>query len=421
MTQNIDKNVRTRPFLRLAIGIVIIFTLSLWAFYLVMQPPMNEIWLMAVFLSITAILSALASYAAYKLGWFYRSPTIRWSLILGYVLASLLTFVNVWMTARLMFASQHDLILATILLGFAGGIAIAIGIFISTALTDRIRELDQAAQSIASGNLDTRISYEGQDEIADLSKSFNQMADQLQVAANKQKETERLRRDLIAWVSHDLQTPLTSIRAILEALADGIVDDPATIQRYLRTAQKDVASLSLLIDDLFQLAQLDAGGLQLEVAANSITDLVSDTLESFSTVAARKEIELVGKVEPGVDPVWMDAQRIGRVLNNLVGNAVQYTPSRGRVEVEVTRENNNILVRVKDTGEGIPPEDIQLIFDRFYRGEKSRNRATGGAGLGLAIARGIVEAHGGEIGVTSIPESGTCFSFTLPREQGFHP
>lgn len=421
MTHNIDKNVRTRPFLRLAIGIVIIFTLSLWAFYLVMQPPMNEIWLMAVFLSITAILSALASYAAYKLGWFYRSPTIRWSLILGYVLASLLTFVNVWMTARLMFASQHDLILATILLGFAGGIAIAIGIFISTALTDRIRELDQAAQSIASGNLDTRISYEGQDEIADLSKSFNQMADQLQVAANKQKETERLRRDLIAWVSHDLQTPLTSIRAILEALADGIVDDPATIQRYLRTAQKDVASLSLLIDDLFQLAQLDAGGLQLEVAANSITDLVSDTLESFSTVAARKEIELLGKVEPGVDPVWMDAQRIGRVLNNLVGNAVQYTPSRGRVEVEVTRENNDILVRVKDTGEGIPPDDIQLIFDRFYRGEKSRNRATGGAGLGLAIARGIVEAHGGEIGLTSNPESGTCFSFTLPREQGIHP
>jgi signal transduction histidine kinase len=382
---------------------------------------MNEIWLMAVFLSITAILSALASYAAYKLGWFYRSPTIRWSLILGYVLASLLTFVNVWMTARLMFASQHDLILATILLGFASGIAIAIGIFISTALTDRVRELDQAAQSIASGNLDTRISYEGQDEIADLSKSFNQMADQLQVAANKQKETERLRRDLIAWVSHDLQTPLTSIRAILEALADGIVDDPATIQRYLRTAQKDVASLSLLIDDLFQLAQLDAGGLQLEVAANSITDLVSDTLESFSTVAAKKDIELVGKVEPGVDPVWMDAQRIGRVLNNLVGNAVRYTPSRGRVEVEVTRENNHIFVRVKDTGEGIPPEDIQLIFDRFYRGEKSRNRATGGAGLGLAIARGIVEAHGGEIGVTSSPESGTCFSFTLPREQGIHP
>jgi len=418
MTQKYHSTKSTSPFLRLAIGIIIIFVLSLWAFYLVMQPPMNEIWLMAVFLSITAILSALASFAAYKLGWFYRSPTIRWSLILGYVLASLLTFVNVWMTARLMFASQHDLILATILLGFAGGIAIAIGIFISTALTDRIRELDRAAQSIASGNLNTQISFEGQDEIADLSKSFNQMAEQLKVAADKQRETERLRRDLIAWVSHDLQTPLTSIRAILEALADGIVEDPVTVQRYLRTAQKDVASLSLLIDDLFQLAQLDAGGLQLEFAANSITDLVSDTLESFSTLATRKEIELVGKVEPGIDPVWMDAQRIGRVLNNLVGNAVQYTPTGGRVEVEAARVHNDLLVRVQDTGEGIPPDDIQFIFERFYRGEKSRNRATGGAGLGLAIARGIVEAHGGEIMVKSSPEEGTCFSFSLPRTPG---
>jgi len=382
-----------------------------------MRPPSNELWLMAGFLSITAVISALASYAAYRMGWLYRSPTIRWTLILGYILASLLTFLNVWMTARLMFASQHDLFLATVLLLFAGGIAIALGIFLSTALTDRIRKLDEAAQSIADGNLSTRISIQGQDEISDLSKSFNKMADQLQTAAHKQQDLEKLRRDLIAWVSHDLQTPLTSIRAILEALADGIVDDPDTIKRYLRTAQKDVAALSGLIDDLFQMAQLDAGGLQLDYANNSIADLVSDTLESFTELASRKGINIIGSVAPEVDLVWMDAKQIGRVLNNLVGNAVQYTPRGGRVEVRVFLQEQDIQVYVSDTGNGIPDKDIPYIFESFYRGEKSRNRATGGSGLGLAIARGIIEAHGGTIKVRSSLDGGTTFSFSLPSIQ----
>ena len=372
---------------------------------------------MAAFLSITAVISAVASYIAYRMGWLRRSPTIRWTLIGGYVLASLLTFLNVWMTARLMFASQHDLLLATVLLLFAGGIAIALGFFLTTDLTDRIRRLEQAAQSIAEGNLDTRTSEDGQDEISDLAHSFNQMADQLQAAEWKKREVENLRRDLIAWISHDLQTPLTSIRAILEALADGMVDDPITVQRYLNTAQKDVAALSSLIDDLFQMAQLDAGGLTLDQANNSISDLVSDTLESFSEQASRKNIRLQGSVEPDIDPVWMDAQRIGRVLNNLVRNALQYTPPGGSVEVRVTSQNQGVLVEVSDTGEGIPGKDLHNVFDQFYRGEKSRNRATGGAGLGLAIARGIVEAHGGEINVRSSSEQGTCFAFTIPSSK----
>ena len=127
-----------------------------------------------------------------------------------------------------------------------------------------------------------------------------------------------MRRDLIAWVSHDLQTPLASVRAIIEALADGMVDDPETVQRYLRTAQKDIGALSMLIDDLFQMAQIDAGGLKLEINDNSISDLISDTLESFSELAQRQGVHLEGRIDPGLDIVRMDAPRIGRVLNNLV-------------------------------------------------------------------------------------------------------
>jgi len=293
--------------------------------------------------------------------------------------------------------------------------AMALGYFLSSALTDRLRLLDQAAKAIAAGDLDVRIPVRGQDEIALLARTFNQMAEQLQAVARQQRELEILRRDLIAWAGHDLQTPLASVQAVVEALADGVVEDPETAQRYLRTAQKDIRALSALIDDLFQMAQLDAGGLPLERAENSLSDLISDTLESFTELAARQSVDLQGSVDARVDPVIMDARRIGRVLNNLVSNALQHTPTGGRVLVRASRQPQAVLVEVTDTGKGIRSEDLPFIFDRFYRGEKSRSRSTGGAGLGLAIARGIVEAHGGQIGAENAAQ-GTRFYFTIPAK-----
>jgi signal transduction histidine kinase len=404
----------SRP-LRYALGVLLVIALSLGIFYLAMQPPMKETVLMAAYFSITAAVSILVGYGAYRLGWIIQTPNLRWAILGGYVLSSLLTFLNVWVTARLMFFSQHDLILATILLLFASGIAIALGLFLSSAMTDRIRVIDQAAQSIAQGNLEVRVPVQGRDELAGLANTFNAMAAQLQAAERQQRQLEVLRRDLIAWVSHDLQTPLASIRAIVEAVADGVVEDPETVKRYLGNAQRDIRALSVLIDDLFQMAQIDAGGMSLNREFTSISDLISDTLESFSEPATRQAVTLEGQVEPGVDLVYMDTQRIGRVLNNLVGNALRYTPSGGKVQVRASPELAGCLVEVCDTGEGIPPEDLPHVFERFYRSEKSRNRATGGAGLGLAIAHGIVEAHGGQIGVESTLGQGTRFWFTLPQ------
>jgi signal transduction histidine kinase len=412
-----DQNSSSRlsPPIRFGLAIAMIVAASLLVFYLLMSPPMNDLWLMAVFLSITAVISALVSYTAYRLGWMHRAPSIRRTLLIGSLLSSLLIFLNVWLTARLMFASQHDLLLATVLLIFASGIAVAMGFFFAGALTDRIKTLDMAAHSIASGDLDTRIDVQGHDEIAELARTFNQMAAQLQEAALRQQEAENMRRDLVAWVGHDLQTPLASMRAILEALADGVVDDPQTVQRYLKIAQRDIGALSLLIDDLFQMAQLDAGSLSLDLANNSLSDLISDTLESFTQLASQKEVTLKGSVAPGVDPIWMDAPRIGRAINNLVSNALRHTPAGGWVEIRASLCAQGVCVEVKDNGEGIPPEDIPYVFDRFYRGEKSRNRALGGAGLGLAIAQGIIEAHGGQISVESIPDEFTRFTFNLPK------
>jgi len=398
---------------RYLLGVLLILAVSLVIFILIMKPPMAEIRLMAIFLLVTAIISSLAGYGAYRLGWISYSPTLRWTLLAGYALSSVLTFFNVWLTARLMFASQHDLLLAIVLLVFAGGMAMALGYFLSSALTDRIYLLQQGAEKLARGELAARVPVSGRDEVAALAQAFNLMASQLQAAAEKQHEVEQLRTDLIAWVGHDLQTPLASIRAILEALADGVVTEPQSVQRYLATAQRSVRSLSELIDDLFQMAQLDAGGLTLDRSDNSLSDLISDTLESFSALAAGQGIALEGSVAADVDPVFMDTQRIGRVLNNLVGNALRYTPRGGRVEVQASRKGPAVEVTVSDTGEGIRAEDLPHIFDRFYRGEKSRNRAMGGAGLGLAIARGILQAHGGEIRAESTPGHGTRFIFQL--------
>ena len=213
----------------------------------------------------------------------------------------------------------------------------------------------------------------------------------------KQRELDTLRRNLIAWAGHDLRTPLASVRAIVEALADGVVEDDATRTRYLQTAQRDIGALALLIDDLFEMAQIDAGGLTLDIQANAMTDLISDTLESFSGLAAEKEIALDGAVQPGVDPVQCDARQISRVLTNLVGNALRHTPAGGHVFVRALPADGDVLVEVRDSGEGIPAEDLPHIFQQFYRAEKSRSRAGGGAGLGLAIAKGLVEAHGGSV------------------------
>jgi signal transduction histidine kinase len=380
-----------------------------------LRPGPEDMKALLILLSVTAVASVAVGYLSHRLGWWRWPRSVRLTLVIGYLLAVGLVFLNVFVTARLMFASQHDLTLAGILLLFAGGIALSFGYFLSASITESIHQVVAGAEAIADGDLSTRVAVSGNDELAELATAFNRMAIQLQEADARQKELEALRRDLIGWVSHDLRTPLTSMRVMIEALADGVVAEPETVQRYLSTIQTDIRNLSALIDDLFELAQLDVGGLQFEVTPNSLRDLISDTLESMSTLAEQKGVELWGDVAQDVDPVVMAPEKISRVLTNLIGNAVRHTPAGGSITVEAWREPNQDAVRVdvRDTGEGIPPADLPHIFERFYRGEKSRSRATGGAGLGLAIAKGIIEGHGGKLWVESQAGKGSTFSFTL--------
>jgi signal transduction histidine kinase len=391
---------------------------------------------------------------AIALAWLRRGRGRLWLQVsLTYILGVGIAMLNIFLTANLMFISDnHDLPLLVLLLLFAAVVSLVLGYVLAQALAQRVTALHQGAHALAGGDLDTRVSTSGNDELAALAAEFNAMAAQLATAAAERERLELARRDLIAAISHDLRTPLASLRVMTEALADGLVDDPATTTRYLTTMRGQLGHLSGLIDDLFELAQIDAGALRLELVRASLDDLISDAIEGIRPQAVAKGVRLQGSVAPGVGPVLVAPQKIERVLYNLVTNAIRHTPSDGVVtitacsesgEIEPETQNhalepfipqgklregskrttmpssgakgqNWVVVEVADTGEGIAPEDLPSIFDRFYRGEKSRSRATGGAGLGLAIARGIVEAHGGRIWAESAQNHGTRIRFTLP-------
>lgn len=400
--------------MQFALSALLVLLIGLGLFYFLMQPPLQDVRQVTLLMGGTGIISVAATYLGYRSGWITRSPGIRWSLAAGYLFAGLLGFLNVWITARLMFASPHDLTLATILLVFATGIAVIVGLFLSETIISRIQDLNTAARRVADGQLNTRLNVTGRDEIASLAHAFNEMTARLEEAEQKKALAEAQRRDLIAWVGHDLRTPLTSVRAIMEALEDGLVEDENTRIRYLKTAKADIESLSLLIDDLFEMSQMDAGGMRMNMEPGYISDLVSDSIERFSEQARQKKVRLDGQISPAISPVMMDEKRIGRVLANLISNALRHTPPDGAVQVTVQESGDNLLIAIQDNGEGIRAEDLPHIFERFYRGDKSRSRSTGGSGLGLAIAKGIVEAHGGTIGAESEPGKGTRVWFTLP-------
>ena len=401
--------------------ILALLLLTLLLIQLIMKPPAGDLVTLAIYLSFTGLGSAAFGFLSHRLGWWRRLPRLSYALVLGYVLAGGLTLFNVWLTARLMFINEHDLALGSLLLLFAGGISVAFGYFLSNAITKTLETLVQGAVKLSEGDFSTRVPVQGEDEIAQLSRAFNDMAARLEQAAEAERALEETRRNLVAWASHDLRTPLTSLRAMIDALTDGVVDDPETVARYLSQSQNEIVRMSTLIDDLFELAQLDSGHLKLDFAWMNLSDLVSDTLEGFAARAERRHVALEGSVSPDVDPVWAAPDKLSRILENLLGNALRYSPEGGKIHLRTIARGDHVLVQVEDAGSGIAPDDLPHIFDRFYRGEQRRSQQhdpQGGSGLGLAIVKGLVEAHGGSIGVESDLGMGSTFWFTIPRRAG---
>lgn len=403
-----------------AIGIILLVAAPLVALgvaRLWLGAPIGELLeLMRLFLiaeTVALLLGFLVYYVVLRMG----IGGINGKIALGYALCVGVTALVITLVSMPMFISTHDANFLMVLLVFSGITSLGFGYLMSRTITRGLGELSVGAEKIAAGNFSARVTVKSGDEVERLAAAFNNMAEKLEGAATKQKELEQARRDVVAAVSHDLRTPLASLRVMIEAINDGVVADEATTQRYLKSAQLQAENLSLLVDDLFELSQLDAGVMHWKVEPSSLRDLISDTLETMNVQAAEKNIKLSGWVDPSVDPVLMNSHKLQRVLYNLVQNAIRHTPADGTVFVQARKreQDGQVQVDVIDTGEGIPESDVPRIFEQFYRGEKSRSRETGGAGLGLAIAQRIVQAHHGKIWVESKRGAGSTFSFTLPR------
>jgi signal transduction histidine kinase len=236
---------------------------------------------------------------------------------------------------------------------------------------------------------------------------------QLTEAQQRERAMEASRRELVAGVTHDLRTPLAGIRAMAEALEDGVADDPVTIARYHRGIRTETDRLAGMVDELFELSRIQAGRLQLTMQRVALTDLVDDALASIAPVAKAKGVRVAAHAQPGV-PIEADASELGRALRNLLANAVRHTPSDGTIEVHSDERGSVAHVTISDACGGIPEPDLPHVFDVGFRGSTARTPAPdAGAGLGLAIARGIVEAHAGQISVMNT-NGGCQFVVVLP-------
>lgn len=304
---------------------------------------------------------------------------------------------------------QTSLIWAAVL---GAVLAFALGLVASRVLTAPLARLTQAATSIADGNLQQHVVIRGTDEIGRLGAAFNRMAANL-------AEAEALRKNLVADVAHELRTPLTIIQGNLQAILDGVYPLEAA---QIAGLYDETRLLTRLVDDLHDLALADAGRLYLDKAPVDLVSLAQTAVENFmpAAEAAGVKLEICARdiagpaVADRAGLVQGDADRLAQVLRNLLSNALRHTPAGGQVTVQVRQTDGQVQLQVADTGSGIPPEDLPHIFDRFYRGDKSRSRQGGGAGLGLAIARQLVLAHGGQIRVESAPDQGATFTITLP-------
>jgi signal transduction histidine kinase len=401
----------------LAVMVVAVMGIA-WA---LLRPPWADLADLAVFLSMSGGLTLVAGLAGAMLGFGRFLRTMRGKLLLLPMLAAGLALVNVGFTARLMFISVHDLGLLAVLLSFSLGMSAFLALFLSSSLNGDVAGLISAVRRMGAGDLKARARVNGQDELREIADAFGAMAEQLERKIATQQEVEQARRHLVATVSHDLRTPLASMRAIVESINDGVVSEPETVRQYLRTLQRETEYLSRLIDDLFELSQLDAGILRLQLEPSSLKDLISDTLQSLTAQAMEKGVTVTGEVGSSVPEVAVDTRRLQRVLYNLVQNAVRHTPADGTVAITAEDAGQEVRVTVSDSGEGISPEEMPHLFESFHRADRSRSRAHGGAGLGLTIARGIVEAHGGRIWAESGPGAGSRFTFTLPKQRSAGP
>jgi signal transduction histidine kinase len=290
----------------------------------------------------------------------------------------------------------------------AATISLIVARLMARGMTQPLRDMASAARRMETGDYTVRVQTRSRDEVGRLAAAFNRMSGELETL-------EQSRRNLVANVSHELKTPITAIRAHLENLLDGVErPEPATLEVMLGQVER----LGRLVDQLLDLSRLESGEIPLRLEDLSLHPLVDELISEIDVALPGRGVTVTNEVPADLPALSADRERVHQVLFNLVGNAVRFTPEGGKVTVSARRENGAIEIAVADTGSGIPAEHLPRLFERFYRADPARARGDGGTGIGLAIARSVVEAHGGTIRADSQPGRGSVFTFDLPAADG---
>jgi signal transduction histidine kinase len=336
-----------------------------------------------------------------------RLPTIRAKLgsviVFAVGMTVLLSYVILGFVFKVFAIREHwwELLLTG---AIAAALSLLMARWLARGMTQPLRDMAQAARRMQVGDYSQRVATSSIDEVGQLAHAFNRMSADLD-------QLERLRRDLVANVSHELKTPISALRAHLENLLDGVErPDPETLQVMLAQSER----LGRLVEQLLDLSRLESGDVPLQREELALAPLVSEVLSEIRVARADRAVALERDLPADLPPVFADRERVHQVLFNLLDNAVRLTPSGGRVIVSADRHNGSVDVHVADTGPGIGPEHLPRLFERFYRVDPARSYIDGGTGIGLAIARSVVEAHGGRIWAESEPGKGSVFTFELP-------
>ena len=355
----------------------------------------------AVIFGLLVLVAGVAAAAVVRL-----LPTLRLQLSALALLAVCLPLGVVLGSGWVMFGMHSDA--KVVAVSVASALSALIGaLLLARWILRPLERLRAASGRLAGGDLSARASESGPRELLELGTAFNGMA-------NGVEQLFDARRQLVAWASHDLRTPLASLRAMVEALEDGL----ATPHEYLPAINEQIEMLSLRVDDLFELARIDAGVLTLELRDAELGELISSCLRALDAEARARNIRLVARLDPAAPAVRIAPDKVERVLLNLLTNALRHTPSDGAVSVVVEPDSNHVVVAVEDSGAGLTPTAARRMFERFWRDDESRTHSTGGAGLGLAIAQGLVHAHGGAIWAENRAAGGARVAFTLPVAEG---
>lgn len=349
------------------------------------------------------------------LAWAIRHRSIVWQLALIVIVAIGSALAGIVAISRLMFISAHDREVVTIVMAASGLVAVLVALAVGGAISRWSEALRRDARL-----LDAHGSYvaerRGPSELQALSEELARTSERLEESRLREAQLETSRRELVSWVSHDLRTPLAGMRAMTEALEDGMADDP---QRYHRQIRAEVDRMVRMVDDLFELSRIHAGVLTMTREPVALRDVVSEAIAGADPVARARSVRLGGRVEEGIEVV-ADADGLSRVMTNLIMNAIRHTPADGSVEIHARAVADGVELSVTDECGGLSDEDMHRVFDVAWRGAPARPPDDSGAGLGLAIVKGIVEAHRGVVRVENVPHdeagefAGCRFLVTLP-------